>query len=88
MSEEQEDICRKIRSMVNSLIERGAEPSDVSFALSMIATELGLQMTSGSISVFPVVMSGITHAVANAVDQSSENEEVEETILPLSTTVH
>lgn len=88
MSEEQEDICRKVRSIVSSLIKQGAEPSEVSFALSLIATELGLEMTHGSISVFPVLMSGITHAIANAVDQSSENEEVDETSLPLGTTVH
>lgn len=88
MSEEQEEICRKVRSMVKSLIKKGAEPSDVSFALSMIATELGLEITDGSISVFPVVMSGITHAVANAVDERADIEEVDDDVMPAGATVH
>lgn len=88
MSEEQEEICRKVRSMVRSLINKGAEPSDVSFSLSLIATELGLEITDGSISVFPVVMSGITHAVANAVEQSADTAEVEENDVPAGATLH
>ncbi|EEB78570.1 hypothetical protein GPB2148_1467 [marine gamma proteobacterium HTCC2148] len=88
MSEEQEEICRKVRSMTRSLIKKGAEPSDVSFALSLIATELGLEVTDGSISVFPVVMSGITHAVANAVEESADSSEADEGGVPAGAILH
>ena len=88
MSEEQEEICRKVRAMVKSLVKKGAEPSDVSYALSFIATELGLEVTEGSISVFPVVMSGITHAVANAVEEPVDAEEADENDVPMGATLH
>tara|TARA_R110002072_G_scaffold52723_2_gene140278 strand:+ start:452 stop:718 length:267 start_codon:yes stop_codon:yes gene_type:complete len=88
MSEEQEEVCRKVRSMVMSLIKKGADPSDVSFSLSLVATELGLEVTDGSISVFPVVMAGITHAVANAVDESADTQETNQDDTPIGVTVH
>ncbi len=88
MNDAQEEVCRKVRSMVRSLIKKGAEPSDVSFALSMIATELGLEITEGNISVFPVLMAGITYAVANAAEESDESAEVDENAMPFGATVH
>ena len=88
MNDEQEEVCRKVRSMAESLVKKGAEPSDVSFALSMIATELGLEITDGNISVFAVVMSGITYAVANAVEDRDDLEPVDEDATPIGTTVH
>ena len=88
MNDEQEEVCRKVRSMAAALVKKGAEPSDVSFALSMIATELGLEITDGNISVFPVVMSGITYAVANAVEDRGDLEPVDEDATPIGATVH
>ncbi len=88
MSEEQEEICRKLRSMISSLVKKGASPSDVSFALTFIATELGLEITEGNISVFPVLMAGITYAVANAAEESDESAEVDENAMPFGATVH
>ena len=88
MSENQEEVFRKVRTMVRSLLEGGAEPSDVSFALSFIATELGLEVAEGSIAVFPVVMAGICHAVANAADESVEAEDTDEQYVPNDMTVH
>jgi len=88
MNDEQEEVCRKVRSMAGALVKKGAEPSDVSFALSMIATELGLEITDGNISVFPVVMSGITYAVANAVEERDDFEPVDEDATPMGATVH
>ncbi|TXS92763.1 hypothetical protein FV139_12365 [Parahaliea maris] len=88
MNEEQEEICRKVRVMTKALLKRGAEPSDVSFALSLVATELGLKVTEGSISVFPVVMTGITHAVANAMEDTADSCEAEDAEVPVGATVH
>ncbi|AQA18352.1 hypothetical protein BST95_09020 [Halioglobus japonicus] len=88
MNEEQEEICRKVRAIAKSLVKKGAEPSDISFALSLVATELGLKVTEGSISVFPVVMTGITHAVANAMEESADSCEAEDADVPVGATVH
>lgn len=88
MNEEQEEICRKVRAIAKSLVKKGAEPSDVSFALSLVATELGLKVTEGSISVFPVVMTGITHAVANAMEESADSCEAEDADVPVGATLH
>lgn len=89
MNEEQTDIAKQVRALVRSLTESGADPSDISFVLCMIATELGLEMTEGSISVFPVVLSGISYAVADAVEAAeTQSEETSPAAAPLGSTVH
>jgi uncharacterized membrane protein YjjP (DUF1212 family) len=91
MNEEQSEIAAQIHTTVAKLLEDGAGPSDVSFVLSMIATELGLEITEGSITVFPVVLSGISLAVANAVEAAGEEEgEVQDKTddVPIGAIVH
>ena len=88
MNEGREELCRKLRAIAKSLVKKGAEPSDVSFALSLVATELGLKVTEANISVFPVVMSGITHAVANVMKETADSCEVEDADFPVAATVH
>ena len=73
---------------MKSLIENGAAPSDVSFVLSSLATELGLKVTDGSISVFPVVMTGIIHAVSEAMEESVDDDETNEEEMPGGATLH
>ena len=79
MSEEMENISRDVRALIKSLLEKGAEPSDISFVLCSLATELGLKVTEGSISVFPVVMTGIIKAVEDAVMEHNDSDEEAET---------
>ena len=50
----------------------GDKPSDVSFVLSMVATELGLKIMDKSISVFPVVLDGVSQGVANIMQTEKE----------------
>jgi len=89
MSEEMKDISRDVRAVIKSLLDKGAEPSDVSFVLGFLATELGLKVTEGSISVFPVVMTGIIKAVDDAMKEYSQDDEEEEDVdRPRSATLH
>ena len=89
MSEEMKDISRDVRAVIKSLLDKGAEPSDVSFVLGFLATELGLKVTEGNISVFPVVMTGIIKAVDDAMKEYSQDDEEEEDVdRPRSATLH
>jgi len=89
MNEGRSAIAEDVHKLVQNLLKEGAKPSDVSFVLSMIATELGLKVTRGSISVFPTVLSGISRGVANALeaDEVEKEKELEEQ-RPLGETVH
>jgi hypothetical protein len=54
--------------LVKRLLEREASPSDVSFVLSYVATELGLVISEDPARVFPVVLKGLSQAATNYAD--------------------
>lgn len=67
------ELMSSIRGHVRSLLESGAEPSAISFALAFIATELGLCVCPEPVRVFPVLL----NAVAQAASERSSADETD-----------
>ena len=79
MNERRPAIALTVHELVENILSEGAKPSDVSFVLTMVATELGLEVTKGIISVFPIILSGVSRGVANVLE-AIEVEGVEELV--------
>ena len=64
MSEElMDEFMIEMRGHVATAIESGLEPSAVAFALSYIATDIGLQITENSSLTFPLLFEAMATAV-------------------------
>jgi hypothetical protein len=50
-----------IGRLTQALLADGAEPSQVDFALTSVAADMGLQITGDPLKVFPVLLSAIAH---------------------------
>ena len=85
-----DEVFERIRDEVRALLGGGIAPENISFALSYIATELGLAVATNPVEVYPVILS----AVAQASTASSANKEDRtsalgsELQLPQSSTIH
>jgi len=75
-----DDILIRVRSLVKRLLEREASPSDVSFVLSYVATELGLVISEDPARVFPVVLKGLSQAATNYAEAHQAEAGVRETL--------
>lgn len=65
---ELKDVFARVRGQVKRLLERDASPSDISFALAYVATELGLAISNDPARVFPVVLNGASQAATSYAD--------------------
>jgi hypothetical protein len=52
-------VFDQIRHLTQQLLENGAEPSAIAFALTSIAADMGLQLTNDPYKVFPVLLDAI-----------------------------
>jgi hypothetical protein len=52
-------VVHKIMHVTQQLLEDGAEPSAIAFALTSIAADMGLQLTNDPYKVFPVLLDAI-----------------------------
>jgi hypothetical protein len=59
-----DDVMGRIAHMTQSLLEDGAKPAEVAFALTSVAADMGLQVTGDPLKVFPVLLDAIA-GVAN-----------------------
>ena len=85
---ELDDLVGRIGLLTQALLEEGAEPSEVAFALTSVAADMGLQITGDPLKVFPVLLSAIAHqASRRSVD---ERQQIDVTGLgaPPGATVH
>ena len=55
------DLIGRIGRLTQDLLEEGGEPSQVAFALTSVAADMGLQITGDPLKVFPVLLSAIAH---------------------------
>ena len=60
-----EEVMSRVRALVGALLDAGAEPPHVSYALAYVATELGLAVAANPVQVFPVVLSAVSSAAAD-----------------------
>ena len=72
---ELDEVMNRIRRSVQRLLNQAADPSDVSFALAYVATELGLVLAPDPVKVFPMVLAGVADAAAQCAKQQDEEAE-------------
>ena len=60
-----DDVMGRIAQVTQSLLEDGAKPAEVAFALTSVAADMGLQVTGDPLKVFPVLLDAIA-GVANS----------------------
>ena len=87
---ENDDLVKKLRGVVHSLLQDGAPPAQISHTLAFIATELGLSVAPSPVDAFPRVLAGIVNATAShEPDEDEENECCEHSIrFDDNTTIH
>jgi hypothetical protein len=85
-----EELMERVREFVRVQLREGAEPCDLSFVLSYIATEMGLAIASNPVGVFPVVLEGIAKAAASRLEADSKPEAPakEQPAVPSNRTLH
>jgi hypothetical protein len=84
-------VVERVREFVRSQLREGAAPPRLSFALALVATEMGLAIASDPVRVFPVVLEGITRAVSNRSEAKVLQDEecsVEGPASPGNATLH
>ena len=85
------DVLNKLRNFVRAQLQDGTSAPDLSFALSFVATELGLALSGDPVFVFPIVFQGITTAIAGrnkAESTTAGTELAEEQQSPDNCTIH
>jgi hypothetical protein len=85
---EKGDITYAVESLVGQLLDDGARPSDISFVLSMVSTELGLKVTNKNISVFAVVLEGVTEGVKKIFRDEIKEREAMDAISDENRNIH
>lgn len=71
------EIESLLKDAVRQCLSSGAEPSEVSFVMAAISTELGLHITENDLSVIPVVLSGIAQAIQESKERDNTEQEGE-----------
>lgn len=84
------EVFARIRGQVKRLLERGASPADISYALSFVAVELGLNLAENPARVLPVVLKGASHAATSYADhkQALTGAEGELNSAPAGVSIH
>ncbi len=70
-----DEVMDKVRVLIRTLLNGGAELPDITFGLAYVATEFGLAVAEESVQVFSVVLSAVTSATANHKSQPEGIEE-------------
>jgi hypothetical protein len=60
-----DEVMGRIAHVTQSLLEDGAEPSEVAFALTSVAADMGLQIAGDPLKVFPILLNAIAGVAAN-----------------------
>lgn len=76
-------VFERVRSQVHRLLEGGASPSDISFALAYIAAELGFVVAPDSLCVVTVVLNAISQAASQQWE--SKQSQKDNNLLELQT---
>jgi hypothetical protein len=70
--QEVDDVVSRIGRLTQSLLEDGAEPAQVAFALTSVAADMGLQITGDPLKVFPVLLSAIAHQASRRCESERQ----------------
>ena len=58
----QKQLIAKVRKFVNRQLSGGAEPSQVGYVLTLVATEMGLFLAENAGDVYPVILQAVLQA--------------------------
>jgi hypothetical protein len=68
------EILKRLHIQTRRLMDKGAGPAELSFALTYIATELGFVLAPNPLSVLPVVLNAIPQAASNRLEAMKPTE--------------
>jgi hypothetical protein len=72
-----DEVMARVGRLTQSLLEDGAKPSQVAFALTSVATDMGLQVAGDPLRVFPVLLDAIASAAKIRSKVESERRSLE-----------
>lgn len=81
-------LIGRIGRLTQALLEDGAEPSQVAFALTSVAADMGLQITGDPLKVFPVLLSAIAHQASRRYEDERRQLDGNGLEPPPGVTVH
>jgi hypothetical protein len=68
-----DEVVGRIARVTQSLLEEGASPSQVAFALTSVAADMGLQVAGDPLKVFPVLLDAIAEAARTRLREQIES---------------
>src|SRR5262249_7648433 len=83
MAQEQEnppkldEVMGRIAQVTQSLLEDGAQPSQVAFALTSVAADMGLQVGGDPLKVFPLLLGAIAEVANTRLRLEAEKRSLE-----------
>ncbi len=73
-NESRRELVTQIRDQVVQWLRKGAKPTELSFAMSFVAADLGLKLTRNKVVVMPILLEGISAAIHCANDEDLEED--------------
>jgi hypothetical protein len=70
---ELEEILGRVAQVTQSLLEDGAKPSQVAFALASVAADMGLQVAGDPLKVFPVLLEAIADVAKARLEAETQS---------------
>ena len=67
-----DEVVERVSILTQELLKDGGEPSDVAFALTSVAADMGLQVTGDALQVIPVLLNAIAHQAQRRVEDELE----------------
>jgi hypothetical protein len=85
-----DEVVGQIGRMTERLLEKGAEPSLVAFALTSVAADMGLQVTGDPLKVLPVLLDAISGRARDQLQKREAKTLLDTTaeLPPDGTTIH
>jgi hypothetical protein len=83
MAQEQEkepkidEVIGRVANVTQSLLKDGAQPSQVAFALTTVAAEMGLQVAGDPLKVFSVLLEAIAGVAKTHLQVETESRVLE-----------
>ena len=86
--DELEEVTAKVSALTKALLDEGNDPSMVAFALTSVATDMGLQVCGDPMRVIPVLLGAISQQAHMRAGGAAEKDAEEPASVPLGVTVH
>lgn len=69
-----------VRKLVSKHLSDGIHPSDLTYSLSFVAADLGLQSADNQVAAISVFNAGLGNAIRNSLDEKQESQTDDEPI--------